>query len=125
MNPATLTILVQTFTVLLPFVLQAAAGPQHRQSIIKTSDDCPAGVRIIGIRGTAEDPGYGALGRVVDELKGKLPGSDDVAIDYPASGIEVGENGKLIYNIFQYIGSIMEGLAKLNYEIEDFSQRCP
>ena len=116
---------VQAFTVLLPFVLQAAASPQHRQSVFETSDNCPSGVHIIGIRGTAEDPGFGALGTIVDELKNMLPGSDGVAIDYPASGISVGDDEKLIYNIFQYSASIMEGQDKLSAEIEDFSQRCP
>ena len=116
---------VQAYTAMLPFVLQAAASPHHDQSIFKTSDDCPSGVHIIGIRGTAEEPGFGALKGVVDKIEESLPGSDSLAIDYPGSGISVGDDGELDFNIFQYISSITEGLAKISAEIEDFSQRCP
>ena len=116
---------VQAFTVLLPFVLQATANPFQRQSIFKTSNDCPTGVHIIGIRGTLEEPGYGELQGVVDQLLDKLPGSDDIAIDYPASGITIGDDEQPVYNFFQYSASISEGHAKLTAEIEDFTQRCP
>lgn len=86
---------VQAFTVLLPFVLQAAASPDQRQSIIKMSDDCPTGVHIIGVRGTPVDkPGFGALQEVVDQLMVKLPGSDSISIDYPASGLRLTPDGK-------------------------------
>ena len=116
---------ISASTVLLPFVLQAAASPYQRQSVFKTSDDCPSGVHIIGIRGTLEDPGFGALQDVVDQLLDKLPGSDSYAIEYPASGISIGTDGKPIYNFFQYRASEAEGLARLSAEIEDFSEMCP
>jgi len=116
---------VQVFTALLPFVLQATASPYQRQSIIKTSDECPKGVHIIGVRGTLEKPGFGAMQDVVDKLMDKLPGSDGKAIDYPASGITIGDDGEPIYNFFQYKASEAEGLAKFSAEVEDFTQRCP
>ncbi|MCJ1400328.1 hypothetical protein MMC11_003533 [Xylographa trunciseda] len=116
---------VQAFTVLLPFVLQAAANPYQRQSVFKTRDDCPNGVHIIGVRGTLEKPGFGALQDVVDHLMSQLPGSDSMAVEYPASGITIGTDGEPIYNFFQYRASEAEGLAKFTAEVEDFTERCP
>jgi len=116
---------VQALTVLLPFVVQAVASPHQRQSVFKTSDDCPNGVHIIGVRGTLEKPGFGALQDVVDQLLDQLPGSDSMAIDYPASGITIDDDGTPIYNFFQYKASEAEGLAKFSAEVEDFTERCP
>ncbi|MCJ1436579.1 hypothetical protein MMC27_005959 [Xylographa pallens] len=116
---------VLAFTVLLPLALQAAASPYQRQSVFKTSDDCPTGVHIIGVRGTLEAPGFGAMQDVLDQLMDKLPGSDSMAIDYPASGITIGADGKPVYNFFQYRASEGQGLAMLSAEIEDFNERCP
>ena len=117
--------LVQAFTALLPFVLQAASSPYQHQSVIKTGDECPKGIHIIGVRGTLEKPGFGALQVVVDQVLAKVPGSDSVAIDYPASGITIGADGTPIYNFFQYKASEAEGLLKFSAELEDFTQRCP
>ena len=81
---------VQAFTVFLAFVLQAAASPDQRQSVFKASDDCPTGIHIIGVYGDLEYPGFGALQDVVDQLMDTLPGSDAMAIDYPAFVITIG-----------------------------------
>lgn len=124
-KPVTLVMFVQAFTVLLPFVLQAAASPCQSQSVFKKSDDCPTGVRIIGIRGTLEDPGFGGLQAVVDQLTDRIPGSDSIAIDYPASGIINRPGEKPIYNFTEYRDSVAEGNDNFAAEVENFTQRCP
>lgn len=96
---------VQALTVLLPSVLQAAASRCPDQSIFKTSDECPKGVYIIGVRGTLEDPGYGAMQPVVDSIMDKFPGSDSKAIEYPAGGITVDEDGEVHMNFTDYKAS--------------------
>lgn len=115
----------QAFTVLLLSVLPATASPHHRQSVIKAGTECPKGVRIVGVRGTLEDPGFGALKDVVDQVLKKIPGSDAVAIEYPAGGITVGDDGKLEYNFPKYVASVMEGVNNFKAEIEAFSDECP
>lgn len=122
-KPVTLIMFVQAFTVLLPFVLQAAASPYQAQSVFEKSDDCPTGVHIIGIRGTLEKSGFGALKEVVDQLTVRIPGSDAIAIDYPASGITDEPDGKLHWNFTEYKRSAAEGVAKFSAEVENFTQR--
>jgi acetylxylan esterase len=115
---------VRAFAVLLPLILQATANPRHRQSVFKTVSDCPEGVHIVGVRGTLENPGFGALQDVVDHVIKQIPGSDAVAIDYPATGITM-VDGEPSYNFPQYVASVMEGVSKFKAEIEDFSKQCP
>lgn len=110
---------IQAFTILLPFILKAATGPHQRQSVFESSDHCPNSVHIVGIRGTLEKLGFGALQDVIDQLMDKLPGSDSKAIDCPASGITLVPNGDPIYISFQYTASETEGLAKFIAEIWD------
>lgn len=117
--------LVQAFTVFSSLALQATAAAYHRQSLIKTSDECPKGVHIVGVRGTLEKPGFGAMQDIVDELLKKISGSDSMAIDYPASGITLNGDDEPVYNFFQYRASEAEGLAKFSAEIEDFTELCP
>ena len=115
---------IQAFMVLLPFVLQAATSPDQRQSVIKTSDDCPTGVHIIGVRGDLDEPEYGTLQDVVDQLMVKLPSSDAIAIDYPASGITIGPDGDPLINVTQYTASEADGLVKFKTEVKNFAESC-
>lgn len=125
-TPVILIMFVQAFTVLLPPALQATASPDQRQSIFKTSDECAKGVHIIGVRGVpGEKPGFGALQDVVDKLMDKLPGSDSVAIDYPASGLTIGDHGEPSVDLSLYRVSELFGLRKLTSEFEDHNERCP
>jgi acetylxylan esterase len=115
---------VRAFAVLLSLLLQATANPRHRQSVFKTVGECPKGVHIVGVRGTLENPGFGALQDVVDHVIKQIPGSDAVAIDYPATGITI-VDGEPSFNFAQYVASVMEGVSKFKAEIEDFSEQCP
>lgn len=55
----------------------------------------------------------------------QLPGSDSLAIDYPASGFTIGMDGKPVFNFSQYRDSEKEGYVKFSAEVEDFSESCP
>lgn len=116
---------VKKSTVFLAFVLQAAASPHKLQSLLKTSDGCPSGVHIVGVRGTLEDPGFGAMQDIVDKVLEQIPNSDSKAIDYPASGITIAADGDPVYNFFQYRSSVAMGVDKFSAEIQDFTMECP
>jgi acetylxylan esterase len=110
-------------------MLQAAARPYRPQAPFQTTTDedggCPTGVHVVGIRGTLEKPGFGAMQPLVDRLLEDIPGSDSFAIDYPAGGITIGDDGKPIYKPFEYILSVQEGRSKLGAELIDFEIFCP
>lgn len=78
----------------------AIARPPKSRSVFGAAneDECPKGIHIVGVRGTLEKAGVGAMQDVVDQLKQKLSGSDDFAIDYPASGITIDDDGNPKYN---------------------------
>jgi Cutinase len=117
--------LIQTLPLYLSFVLQATAAVCYRQSLLRTSEACPTGFHIVGVRGTLEAEDFGALQAIVDEVLKELPGSDAMAIDYPAGGITRDDDGKLHYDFFEYRKSEEEGRVKFNAEIESFAKACP
>ena len=117
--------LLQIFAILLSFGLQTTASPYQYPLTSKASNDCPKGVHIVGVRGTLEKEGFGAMQDIADQLLEKIPGSDIKAIDYPASGITIGADEKPIFNFFQYKASEAEGLAKFSAELLDFANACP
>ncbi|KAH8658170.1 Alpha/Beta hydrolase protein [Xylariales sp. PMI_506] len=113
----------------LSLLKAVTASPKHLKSIIKNDDGdddgCPKGVYIIGVRGTLEDPGFGALQGVVDDLLNRIPGSDSVAIDYPAGGITLNPEGEPVYNIIEYSISKTKGGSALDAVIQEFVYSCP
>ena len=80
---------------------------------------------MVGLRGSPKKPGFGNLQPVVDQLMVKLPGSDGVAIDYPASGITTDSKGKPVMEFDKYKASLAVGLANFSAEVKAFVQRCP
>ena len=72
-----------------------------------------------------EDPGFGAMKEIVQKVMDKILESDSFAVDYPASGIVVGDDKKPIYNFFQYRASVGQGIQKFDAEVEDFTEYCP
>ena len=117
----------RVLTLVVCFVLQAMARPHAIQAPFRTTgdeDDCPAGIYIVGVRGTREDPGFGAMQPLVDKLLADIPNSESFAIDYPAAGIEI-ENGKPVYQPLKYIDSVQQGRRKLRYELGNFNEFCP
>ena len=121
--------LTHLFVLLVCTTLQAAAGPFRPQAPfkIKTDEDdgCPTGVHVVGVRGTLEEPGFGAMSTLVEQILKDIPGSDSFAIDYPAGGITIDKNGKPVYDPLRYILSVQEGRSKLNSELIDFNIFCP
>jgi acetylxylan esterase len=107
--------------------LRAFAAPpaQARFRNLDEEDGCPTGVHIVGVRGTTEEHGFGAMQPLVDQILSEIPDSDSYAIDYPASGITVGDNGELHYQPIQYITSVQKGRASLQSELIDFNLFCP
>lgn len=116
----------QTFAISLLPVLGAIASPYKPQHVIGASEDaCPKGIHIVGVRGTMELPGFGAMQEIVDELKKKISGSDDFAITYPASGIAMRPDGTYQYNFFEYTASESQGYGALLTHLEDYYDLCP
>ncbi|KAH8197455.1 hypothetical protein TruAng_008386 [Truncatella angustata] len=123
---ATTVVRVATTASLFCMLLQGiSAHPGHQQSVLD-NDNCPTGVHIVGVRGTLEKPGFGALQEIVDDLLKELPGSDSFPIDYPASGIVVDpETNETQYRFAQYSASKNEGYNALALEIKEFANKCP
>lgn len=121
--------LTQTFALLLCFMLQAAAIPYRSQASFRTTTDgedgCPTGVHVIGIRGTLEAEGFGAMENLAKKLLEDIPGSNAYPIDYPANGIDIGPDGKPIYKPVEYIRSVNAGRRSFAIELDDFNAFCP
>jgi acetylxylan esterase len=118
----------KALSLLACLALHAAARPHRYQTPLKPADEedgCPTGVHVVGVRGTLEDPGFGAMQPIVDKILADIPDSDSFAIDYPAGGITIGDDGKPIYQPLQYILSVQEGRSKLQAELVDFNLFCP
>jgi len=119
--------LPQVFAFLLCFVLQATARRHRTQTPFRAADEddgCPTGVHVVGIRGTLEDPGFGAMSPLVEKLLADIPDSDSFAVDYPAAGITI-KDGKPVYEPLKYIRSVQEGRNKLAAELQDINIFCP
>lgn len=117
----------RVLTLVMCFLLQATARSHTAQAPFRTTEDddgCPAGIYIVGVRGTLEDPGFGAMQPLVDKLLADIPNSESLAIDYPAGGIVI-EDGKPVYQPLKYISSVQTGRSKLSNELTDFNLYCP
>lgn len=57
----------------------------------------------------------------------RLPGSDNMGIEYPASGVKppAEEGGDPQFNFIEYRSSEQNGLDKLTEELVTFSDKCP
>ena len=114
----------QAWAILLSFALQAASTPQHyHQSVLTLAGaSCPTNAHIVGVRGTTEDPGFGAMQPIVNQLLQKMPGSDAYPIDYPAEGLL---RHSPWFQPFKYPGSEQTGVDNLNAHIMNFTANCP
>lgn len=95
--------------------LAVAAGLQTTVMTSTASAAACGDITVVGVRGTSEEPGYGAtVGPMVDRLMGKfnpyLAGA--VPLDYPARA-------------WNYEGSVEEGVANLSRYITDVRSSCP
>lgn len=92
-----------------------AAGLQTTVLTSTASAAACGDITVVGVRGTTEEPGYGAtVGPVVERLMGKfnpyLAGA--VPLDYPARA-------------FDYAGSVREGVTNLTKYIDAVRSECP
>lgn len=112
----------QAFSLLCIFTFSVTASPYHSQSILTTNGECPAGVHIIGVRGTTEQPGFGKMKVIVKQLLGQLNGSDAYSIVYPAKGITLDPPD---VSFPEYKKSEADGVTNLTAEIIRFTDQCP
>jgi hypothetical protein len=73
---------------------------------------CTTGVHIIVARASTEDPGQGILTNLVIDIFDTIPGSDSVAVDYPAT-------------LPDYPESEAKGVVAMNQMIIDYAEECP
>jgi len=103
-----------TIATLLSFIAFASSTPidsalKPRQS----STTCATGVHIIAARGTGEAPGEGEIGSLATMIEAAIPGSDSVAVNYPASVVPT------------YESSEEAGTAAFTSMIESYVSICP
>lgn len=98
--PATLAAPVPILTVTGGLVSSVVSG---LTSLLNPSGCTVAGVHIIVARASTEAPGEGSLKAVADAIISRLPGSDSVAVDYPA----------LLTNYPSSEGSGVTGMSRL------------
>lgn len=73
---------------------------------------CATGVHIIAARGSTEAPGEGKCQSLSDLIKAQIPGSDDVAVVYPAA-------------LLEYETSETDGVKNMTQMIQSYTQSCP
>ena len=95
-----------TFLVSLPLV---ASFPIH---LIPRQTTCATGVHIIGARGSTEDPGEGKIQPLSALIEAGIPGSDDIAVDYPA-------------DLIDYPISETDGVKDMLSKITSYVAACP
>lgn len=104
----------------------AVASPPKSQPVLRPVDGgACSGVHIVGVRATTELPGFGEMQKLVSKLNQTLSSMDSYAIDYPASGISIGEDGKADYNPGEYVASEAQGYGALKAHLETYSVLCP
>ena len=100
------------FTLLFSSALAAPMILSSRQ----TTSTCATGVHIITTRGTTEAQGDGAIGQLSTLIQNQIPGSDDYAVVYPATGLG---------NLTVYEASENAGSTAVVAAIEQYETSCP
>jgi hypothetical protein len=67
---------------------------------------------MIVARASTEAPGQGIIGAVATQVQKAVPGSDSVAVDYPAT-------------LTNYQSSEASGVAAMQKLIQDYATKCP
>ena len=100
--------------LIVSLVFHVMAHPGELQSVL--DNPCATGVHMIVARATTEQPGYGALGQVVDQVLGQVTGSTSEAVDYPANGL---------FNFTVYQQSETIGIQNMTKALTAYTQACP
>jgi len=100
-------------STLFAFLASFVAGSSLARPIdIGTRQSCASGVHVIVARASTEAPGQGIIGAVADEIVERIPGSDSVAVVYPAT-------------LTNYLSSESQGVAAMTKLIENYVADCP
>ncbi|KAF6815032.1 acetyl xylanesterase [Colletotrichum plurivorum] len=73
---------------------------------------CATGVHMIVARASTERPGTGIIGEVATNVQAQIPGSDIVAVDYPAQ-------------LNPYQPSQKAGVTAMTQLVQDYAKQCP
>lgn len=90
----------------------------------QTTSKCATGVHIIAARGTGEAPGEGAIGSLASDIVARIPGSDSVALAYPASVLPSYEmsEGSGTKNMTMYIQQYVASCPNTKIVLLGYSQ---
>lgn len=97
---------------ILAFAAVACAMPAQLLETRQTTSTCASGVHIIVARASTEAQGEGAIGAVAVEIEAAIPGSDSVAVVYPAL-------------LEPYPPSEEAGTAAMTALIQEYVASCP
>lgn len=95
-------------TVLLLLTLATTAPTDNH----KPPSSCAKGVHMIVARASTEAPGEGVIGAVAASIAQQIPGSDAVAVDYPAT-------------LTNYTSSESQGVAAMTQLVQAHVASCP
>ncbi|KAI8944546.1 cutinase-domain-containing protein [Xylaria longipes] len=96
----------------------AAARVSASPSDIAERQSCPV-VYVFGARETTVSPGYGTAGGLVNQVLAAYPGSQALAIDYPACGGQASCGG------VSYDQSAQQGTTAVISAVTSLNSRCP
>ena len=78
----------------------------------QTTSSCATGVHMIVARGSTEAPGEGPIVNVTSAVEAAIPGSDSVAVVYPAT-------------LLPYASSEEAGVKNMTTMVQQYAQSCP
>ena len=73
----------------------------------------------------SNNPDFGALQAIADEVAQRIPKSGTFAIEYPASGITVDDDGQPVLHHREYTASVLQGYEELKTHLEEYNCRFP
>ena len=79
---------------------------------VSMADNCSSGVHMIVARESLAKPGMGLIGAVAQSVQQQIPGSDIVAVDYPAQ-------------LNPQVPSEAAGVAAMSKLVADYVAACP
>ncbi|KAF9869981.1 hypothetical protein CkaCkLH20_12590 [Colletotrichum karsti] len=100
--------LVKNISIGFLGALQGAGSP----IVQRQAAGCATGVHMIVARASTEQPGTGIIGSVADRVQAQIPGSDIVAVDYPAQ-------------LNPYNPSQRAGVTAMTKLVQDYAKQCP
>ena len=98
--------------VLLSLLQLSFSRPLISEISKRQNASCATGVHIIAARGSTEDPGEGKTQSVSQLIEAGVPGSDDIAVVYPAT-------------LIPYESSEEKGVSDMTSKIQSYTQSCP